>query len=35
VRRDDTALRAALDQVITRRVDDMRRILRSYGVPLQ
>lgn len=35
VRRDDTALRAALDQVITRRGDDMRRILRSYGVPLQ
>jgi len=35
VRRDDTALRAALDDVITRRGDDMRQILRSYGVPLR
>ncbi len=35
VRRDDMPLRAALDGVITRRGDDMRRILRSYGVPLQ
>jgi len=35
VRRDDTALRTALDAVIARRGDDMRRILREYGVPLQ
>jgi len=35
VRRDDTALRVALDAVIARRGDDMRRILREYGVPLQ
>ena len=35
VRRDDTALRAALDGVITRRGDDMRQILRAYGVPLR
>jgi mxaJ protein len=35
VRRDDTTLRAALDKVITRRGEDMRRILRSYGVPLR
>jgi len=35
VRRNDTALRAALDQVITRRGAEMRRILRSYGVPLR
>jgi mxaJ protein len=35
VRRDDTTLRAALDGVITRRADDIRRILRAYGVPLQ
>jgi quinoprotein dehydrogenase-associated probable ABC transporter substrate-binding protein len=34
VRRDDTALRAALDTVITRRGDAMRQILRAYGVPL-
>lgn len=34
VRRDDTALRAALDTVITERGDDMRAILRAYGVPL-
>ena len=35
VRRDDTTLRAALDDVIARRGDDIRRILRSYGVPLR
>jgi len=35
VRRDDTALRMALDAVIARRGPDMRRILREYGVPLQ
>lgn len=35
VRRNDTALRTALDRVITRRGDEMRRILRSYGVPLR
>lgn len=35
VRRNDTALRTALDQVITRRGAEMRRILRSYGVPLR
>jgi mxaJ protein len=35
VRRDDTALRVALDRVITRRGDDIRQILRAYGVPLQ
>jgi mxaJ protein len=35
VRRDDTTLRAALDRVIARRGEDLRRILRSYGVPLR
>ncbi len=35
VRRDDVALRAALDTIIQRRGDDIRQILRSYGVPLQ
>ena len=35
VRRNDTTLRTALDQIITRRGEDMRRILRSYGVPLR
>jgi quinoprotein dehydrogenase-associated probable ABC transporter substrate-binding protein len=35
VRPDDTALRAALDGVIARRGDDMRSILRAYGVPLR
>ena len=35
VRRDDTQLRASLDSVITRRGDDIRRILRAYGVPLR
>jgi quinoprotein dehydrogenase-associated probable ABC transporter substrate-binding protein len=35
VRRDDTTLRTALDAVITRRGDEMRRILRAYGVPLR
>jgi mxaJ protein len=35
VRRDDTALKAALDDVITRRGDVIRHILRAYGVPLR
>jgi len=35
VRRDDTALRSALDAVIARRGADIRRILREFGVPLQ
>lgn len=35
VRRDDPALRESLDDVIARRGDDMRQILRTYGVPLQ
>jgi mxaJ protein len=35
VRRDDLKLRAALDDVIARRGDEMRRILRAYGVPLR
>jgi quinoprotein dehydrogenase-associated probable ABC transporter substrate-binding protein len=35
VRRDDTKLRAALDEVIARRSVEMRRILRAYGVPLR
>jgi len=35
VRREDTPLRTALDGVITRSRDDIRRILRAYGVPLQ
>jgi mxaJ protein len=35
VRRDDTTLRTALDTIITRRGEAMRRILRSYGVPLR
>jgi mxaJ protein len=35
VRRDDSALRADLDAIITRHRDDIRRILRAYGVPLQ
>jgi mxaJ protein len=35
VRRDDMTLRATLDSVITRRGDDMRQILRAYGVPLR
>ena len=35
VRRGDTALRHALDGVIERRGGEMRRILRSYGVPLR
>jgi hypothetical protein len=35
VRRDDLKLRAAIDDVIKRYGDDMRRILRAYGVPLQ
>lgn len=34
VRRDDTALRDALDAAIVRRGAEIRRILRSYGVPL-
>jgi mxaJ protein len=35
VRRDDLELRAALDDVITRRGDALRQILRAYGVPLR
>lgn len=35
VRRGDTALRAALDRVISERGPVLRQILRSYGVPLQ
>jgi len=35
VRRGDGALQAALDRVIAQHGDDLRRILRSYGVPLQ
>jgi mxaJ protein len=35
VRRSDTALRVALDRVITQRGDNIRQILRAYGVPLQ
>jgi len=35
VRRDDLTLRTSLDDVITRHGDEMRRILRAYGVPLQ
>jgi mxaJ protein len=35
VRRDDVPLGAALDAIIGRRGEDMRRILRSYGVPLR
>lgn len=35
VRRDDRALRAALDRIIARRGADIRHILRSYGVPLR
>ena len=34
VRRDDTALRAALDTVISHRAGAIRQILRTYGVPL-
>ena len=34
VRETDEALRAALDAVIGRRGDDMRAVLRTYGVPL-
>jgi quinoprotein dehydrogenase-associated probable ABC transporter substrate-binding protein len=35
VRRDDQALRAALDAIIERRRVEIRRILASFGVPLQ
>ena len=35
VRKGDTALRAAVDDVIARRGDAIRRILRAYGVPLR
>jgi mxaJ protein len=35
VRRGDLKLRTALDDVIRRRGDEMRQILRAYGVPLQ
>jgi len=34
VRRDDSALRGDIDAVIVRRAPGIRRILRSYGVPL-
>jgi mxaJ protein len=35
VRRDDETLRQALNAVIVRRGDEIRRILVTYGVPLQ
>jgi len=35
VRRDDRALKTALDDVIARRGPAIRQILRSYGVPLR
>ena len=35
VRRDDTLLRDALDAIIVRRSQDIRRILTAYGVPLE
>jgi mxaJ protein len=35
VRRDDHALRAALDAVIVRRRMEIRRILMAFGVPLR
>jgi mxaJ protein len=35
VRRDDAALRQALDDVIARRRGEIRRILMAYGVPLR
>jgi quinoprotein dehydrogenase-associated probable ABC transporter substrate-binding protein len=35
VRRDDQALRQALDGIISRRGADIRRILQAYGVPLR
>jgi mxaJ protein len=35
VRREDTALRDALDGIIGRRRAEIRHILRSYGVPLR
>ena len=35
VRRDDTTLRTTLDRIITSRREAIRRILRSYGVPLR
>jgi mxaJ protein len=35
VRRQDQALRAALDTIIVKRRADIRRILTSYGVPLR
>jgi mxaJ protein len=35
VRRDDRALKTALDDVIGRRGSTIRQILRSYGVPLR
>ena len=35
VRRDDTRLRATLDDVIARRGNEMRQVLRAYGVPLR
>ena len=35
VRRDEMALREALNTIIVRRGADIRQILRSYGVPLR
>ena len=34
VRRDDLALRRELDQALTRRAADIRKVLTDYGVPL-
>jgi mxaJ protein len=34
VRQDDRPLKAELDRVLARRRDEIRRILRAYGVPL-
>jgi mxaJ protein len=35
VRHDEPGLRSALDAIIARRREDIRQILRSYGVPLR
>jgi len=35
VRREDLALRDALDAIILKRRAEIRRILTSYGVPLR
>ena len=34
VRRDDTRLRIALDEVLKRRASEVERLLTRYGVPL-